>query len=181
MHNDPRGLGAHGCAGPGVGYAADASWFTTCGDSIWRSVALQLGPHHNVTAGRRLGPHAAISEPLHVRWSTSDNVGLYANGSNTVPITARDFKMPPKRPAGLADGKPHEVMLRYTGSELSVWLDGEDEPSLTAMVDLAALGAADAAGASWVGFTASTGATSIDADLLSFAFCETPGCAVPDP
>lgn len=49
------------------------------------------------------------------------------------------------------------------------------------MVDLAALGAADAAGASWVGFTASTGATSIDADLLSFAFCETPGCAVPDP
>ena len=31
-------------------------------------------------------------------------------------------------------------------------------------------------GRAWVGFTASTGIASIDADLLSFSFCQWPGC-----
>jgi hypothetical protein len=41
---------------------------------------------------------------------------------------------------------------------------------------LSAIGAVDAAGYAWVGFTAATGGTSLDADLLDFAFCSRPGC-----
>ena len=92
-----------------------------------------------------------------------------------MPISARAFTAP-GRTDTLMDGRPHTVRVRYTGHELAVWLDGEVEPSLAAPLELGALGAADASGSSWVGFTASTGQTSIDADLLSFAFCETPGC-----
>ena len=64
----------------------------------------------------------------------------------------------------------------YAGSQLSVYFDGETEPTLRADVDLRAAGAMDEAGRAWVGFTAATGVASIDADLLSFAFCQHPGC-----
>ena len=36
--------------------------------------------------------------------------------------------------------------------------------------------ATDAEGRAWVGFAAATGIASIDTDLLSFAFCQHPGC-----
>ena len=43
-------------------------------------------------------------------------------------------------------------------------------------VNLRNAGAMDGTGRAWVGFTAATGISSIDADLLSFAFCQHPGC-----
>ena len=64
----------------------------------------------------------------------------------------------------------------YAEGKLSVRFDGEAEPTLSADVDLGAAGAIDSSGRAWVGFTASTGISSIDADLLSFAFCQYPAC-----
>jgi hypothetical protein len=42
IHNDPAGLEASGCNGPGVGYAFDASYFSTCPRRIRPSLALQV-------------------------------------------------------------------------------------------------------------------------------------------
>ena len=42
IHNDPAGLEASGCNGPGVGYAYDASYFSTCPRRIRPSLALQV-------------------------------------------------------------------------------------------------------------------------------------------
>ena len=175
MHNDPRGLEAHGCVGAGVGYSADHSYFSTCDDAIRPSVALQLSPPRNVTEGRRHGPHVAASERPHLAWSDADFTGVFANGSNAAPLASATFAQP-GRGGRLADGRPHDVVLAYTGKEISVRFDGEAAPTLLAPVDLAALGAVDGAGEAWVGFTAATGITSIDADLVSFAFCHSVGC-----
>ena len=60
--------------------------------------------------------------------------------------------------------------------QVRVRFDGEDLPTLNAAADLGAIGAFDGSGKAWIGFTASTGITSIDTDILSFAYCSKPGC-----
>ena len=175
VHNDPRGLDAHGCVGTGVGYAEDTSYFSTCSDAIRPSVALQLSPHRNVTETRRLGAHVAPNEHLHLRWSAQDSVGVYIDGTSKRTLASQTFSAP-GRSGRLTDGLAHDVQIVYTGQEISVRFDGERVPSLVVTADLAALGAVDAAGDAWVGFTAATGVTSIDADLVSFVYCFSAGC-----
>jgi hypothetical protein len=215
IHNDPAGLEASGCNGPGVGYAFDASYFSTCPRRIRPSLALQvrsplisldspksssfqvrsplipldspksssprvaralqLSPHRNVSLVRRLGPHVASSEEPILAWDDSDSVGLHVNGSNVHALLQRSFHQP-GRPGTLLDYQPHTVALVSSGRDVSVFLDGEEDPSLSHPLNMSAIGAVDAAGYAWVGFTAATGGTSLDADLLDFAFCSRPGC-----
>ena len=175
IHNDPAGLEASGCNGPGVGYAYDASYFSTCPRRIRPSLALQLSPHRNVSLVRRLGPHVASSEEPFLIWDDSDSVGLHVNGSNVHALLQRSFHQP-GRAGTLLDYQPHTIALVSSGRDVSVFLDGEEDPSLSHPLNMSAIGAVDAAGYAWVGFTAATGGTSLDADLLDFAFCSRPGC-----
>ena len=175
VHNDPAGLEAAGCAGVGVGYAWDASHYATCLERIRSSVALQLSPHFNVSEGVRSGPHVASGEPGFITWGAIDEVGVYVGGENRAPIVTSSFATG-GREARLIDGQPHHVRVVYTHGRLQVSIDGERTPFLVVPVDLAAVGAMDARGKAWVGFTAATGISSIDADLLSFSYCQHPGC-----
>ena len=164
-----------GCAGTGVGFALDSSHYSTCLERISRSVAVQLSPHHNVTEMWRSGPHVAAGEPGYVAWGAMDEAGVYVGGSNQAALVTRSFAAPGRR-GRLIDGLRHTVLALYAEGKLSVHFDGEAEPTLSANVDLGAAGAIDSSGRAWVGFTASTGISSIDADLLSFAFCQYPAC-----
>ena len=124
---------------------------------------------------RRLGPHVASSEEPILAWDDSDSVGLHVNGSNVHALLQRSFHQP-GRPGTLLDYQPHTIALVSSGRDVSVFLDGEEDPSLSHPLNMSAIGAVDAAGYAWVGFTAATGGTSLDADLLDFAFCSRPGC-----
>jgi hypothetical protein len=128
-----------------------------------------------VSLVRRLGPHVASSEEPILTWDDSDSVGLHVNGSNVHALLQRSFHQP-GRPGTLLDYQPHTIALVSSGRDVSVFLDGEEDPSLSHPLNLSAIGAVDAAGYAWVGFTAATGGTSLDADLLDFAFCSRPGC-----
>jgi hypothetical protein len=175
VHNDAAGLEAHGCAGTGVGYAQDASHYGVCEDRIHHSLAVQLSPHFNVTEAVRHGRHVDPSERSFLAWGGMDEAGVYAGGDNGRPLISRSFSAP-GRVGQLIDGKPHRVVAQYTRGEVRVRFDGEELPTLNAAVDLGALGAFDGSGKAWVGFTASTGITSIDADILDFSHCQWPGC-----
>jgi len=175
LHDDPAGLEAAGCVGAGVGYATDSSYFSSCGLAIKPSVALQLSPHRNVTLVRRMGPHVASSEEPRLAWDDIDSAGLHVNGSNANSLGQVSFSGLGST-GRLTDGAPHSVTVVSSGRELSVFLDGQTTPSLVRAVNLTSIGAVDSAGHAWVGFTAATGGTSIDADLLSFEFCSRPGC-----
>ena len=177
VHNDPSALDARGCAGVGVGYATDASHYSVCLDHIKPSVALQLSPHFNVTEKRRIGRQVAADEPSFLTWAESDHAAIFAHGDNdpTHALAARGFGAPGRK-GQLIDGSKHHVRVVYTRRQLRVHFDHEPSPSLVTALDLAQEGIADGAGRSWIGFTAASGMTSIDADLLSFKFCSTPGC-----
>ena len=120
-----------------------------------------------------MGPN----ETLTVGWGDSNSVSVHLNGSNsrTNPVANRPF------PAGddgwrLTDGRPHHVRAQYIPPSLYVFFDHEALPSLQTTVNLTAHGVTDSAGLAWVGFTASSGLASMDADVTSFAFCQRPGC-----
>ena len=175
LHNDPTGLLAGGCAGSGIGYAADASHFSSCGARIHNSLALQLVSHQNVSYPRRQGVHVGPNETTTVAWSDSNSVSLHLNGSNARAFAASVF------PAGedgarLTDGRTHHVRIQYSRPQVYVFTNRAATPAFVTSVDLPAIGAVDADGLSWVGFTASTGLASMDVDLLDFAFCQHVGC-----
>ncbi len=176
IHDDPAGLEASGCVGAGVGYAYDGSYFSTCPRRIQPSLALQLSPHRNVTLVRRMGPHVASNEEPFLAWDDADSVGLHVNGTNVQALLQRSFSAPGRR-GNLLDNEPHTVALISSGRDVTIFLDGEQDPSLSYPLNLSTLGAVDAAGNAWVGFTSATGGTSLDVDLLGFAFCSRPGCA----
>ena len=176
IHNDPAGLEAEGCKGTGVGFSYDASHYGTCQERITNSLALQLSPHFNVSEAMRHGPHVALDEPSYITWGAIDEVGVYTNGDNGDPLVRRQFPSP-GRSGSLIDGQRHTVLAVYSGGELRIRFDGEELPSLSVEnLDLAQHGVFDAQGKAWIGFTASTGISSIDTDLLSFSFCQHPGC-----
>lgn len=179
VHSDPRGLEAAGCVGPGAGYASDFSYFTRCPAAIVNSLALQMSPHRNVTFEKRPGPEMLDAEEPTVRWSDSNAVGVYLNGSNSdVGALLQTHYGPTYEVRPLTDGEPHSVTVRVTGGQLDVFLDDENDPSIVVQgLDLSAIGVADGAGKAWIGFTAASGhASSIDTDLLEFAVCQKPGC-----
>ena len=173
IHNDPAGLDAHGCKGVGVGYAADASYYEQCREHIRNSVALQLSPHFNVTTMRRMGRQVASDEASFLTWGAMDEMGVYLGGDNSHAVARTHFGAP-GRQGSLLDGERHEVNVMYGGGIMQIKIDGEAVPSLTTRVNFTSAGAHDAAGNAWVGFTASTGITSLDTDLLSFSFCSSP-------
>ena len=175
VHNDPAGLEAIGCAKTGVGYARDSGQFGTCLDHISNSIAVQLSPHYNVTEVFRMGPQVAAGEPGYFIWGAMDEVGVYTGGVNNYAHVARGFAAPGRK-GKLIDGKKHTATAVYAPGRLQVYLDGEIQPTITANINLTAHNVADTQGKAWVGFTASTGISSIDTDLTAFSFCEFPGC-----
>ena len=68
----------------------------------------------------------------------------------------------------LKNGKPHTARIVYEPPRLSVWLDNLPEPVESASVDFARI--RGGAGSAWAGFTASTGGSWENHDLLSWKF-----------
>ena len=101
-------------------------------------------------------------------------MGLYVNGANGTPLARRLLA------GSLLDGAAHAVRVRLAGGALSIYVDHDPTaslmvPNLADHLGNSAFAGAD--GASWVGFTASTGVASMNADLLDFSFCARPECA----
>jgi len=178
LHSDPRGLEARGCGGAGLGYAREGSYFGECEAHIGRSVAVQLVAHQNVTqplqgkvnvGGFDVGQDTVV-------WGASEELGIYRDGDNSAPLTATRWNA---RGGSLLDGGAHHVRLKYTPlaghAWLQLFLDHETFPALALPLSLSEAGVLDETGMAWVGFTASTGVASMDADLLSFAFTQYPG------
>ena len=176
LHDDPAATDAAGCVGPGLGYASDASYYSRCHERIRNSVALQFVAHQNVTQPQLRGPFRSPNATHIVEWSAFDTLGVYAGGDNTAPITSRTFRSVLDGTGGLLDGAPHHVRVLYAGALLSVFIDHDALPAFAVPLDLAAHAAVGEDGHSWVGFTASTGLASMDADVLSFTFCGTALC-----
>ena len=174
VHDDPSGTAAEGCAGPGLGYAADNAYYTSCQRRIRNSIAVQLVAFQNVSQPR-IGGNWGRNVTDTVEWLDSDTLGIYLHGDNGRPLAATAFGRADGRRASLLDGEAHHVRVRHTMGVLSVYLDHEEAPALQTHVDLA-IDAGIAAADAWVGFTAATGVASMDADVLSFAFCQWPHC-----
>ena len=68
----------------------------------------------------------------------------------------------------LKDGKPHTARIVYQPPRLSVFIDDSTDPVDAASLDLARIIGGD--GTAWVGFTASTGGSYQNHDLLSWKF-----------
>ena len=68
-----------------------------------------------------------------------------------------------------------QVRVVYEKGELSVYIDHEEHPLMRTRVDLPAI-ASGTDSLSTIGFTAATGAASMDIDVLSFSFCEGSRC-----
>ena len=122
-----------------------------------------------------MGPQVAAGEPGYFIWGAMDEVGVYTGGVNNYAHVARGFAAPGRK-GKLIDGKKHTATAVYAPGRLQVYLDGEIQPTITANINLTAHNVADTQGKAWVGFTASTGISSIDTDLTAFSFCEFPGC-----
>ena len=123
---------------------------------------------------RAAGPQHSLNASTAVEYSSSNEVGLYLNGANGAPIVRRLLA------GSLLDGAAHAVRVRLAGDALSIYVDNDPTASLIVPNLVDRLGDSTFAGAdgtSWVGFTASTGVASMDADLLDFSFCARPECA----
>ena len=111
-----------------------------------------------------------------VVWGAAGEVGVYLDGNNGAPLAAARWNA---RGGTLLDGAAHHVRVTYTAvagqSWLHLFLDHETFPAFGLPLSLSDAGMLDEAGMAWVGFTASTGVASMDADLLSFAFTQYPG------
>ena len=127
---------ALGCPGPGRGYGPDLSEFSTCHGRIRRAAALEVSATY-----------------LHLSLSSSAAHGPLAS------LKLRDGYR-------LDDGRPHHVRLRYIHAHprnAIVYLDDMTHAALlsghnmsvTEEFDLGAI--ADADGAAYVGFTATSG------------------------
>ena len=135
---------------------------------------MQLVAFQNVSQPR-IGGNWGRNVTDTVEWLDSDTLGIYLHGDNGRPLAATAFGRADGRRASLLDGEAHHVRVRHTMGVLSVHLDHEEAPALQTHVDLA-IDAGIAAADAWVGFTAATGVASMDADVLSFAFCQWPHC-----
>ena len=117
----------------------------------------------------------AGAQSTHLVWDDIDTISLHVNGTNGRALARTSF--PAQGRSGIfTDGRPHALRIVYTGKDLTVYVDSDPRPTLVTPLDLRALGVVGLDDLAWVGFTAATGVTSIDADLLSFAYCYEPGC-----
>ena len=71
VHDDPSGTAAEGCAGPGLGYAADNAYYTSCQRRIRNSIAVQLVAFQNVSQPR-IGGNWGRNVTDTVEWLDSD-------------------------------------------------------------------------------------------------------------
>jgi len=103
-------------------------------------------------------------------WDASDNyIAVCSNG----PVA--DKRWPPRcqshsqaLPVRLKDGRPHVARITYDPPRLSIYLDALAEPVRVAAVDLAGIVGGD--GTAWVGFTAATGGSWENHDILNWKF-----------
>jgi hypothetical protein len=103
----------------------------------------------------------------------SDNyVGIYANGGlSDMPWPPHRLAYTPHLRVKLKDSKVHTARILYRPPVLSVYLDNPSKPVLVSSMDVSLV--TDQAGSAWVGFTASTGGSWENHDLLSWTFNST--------
>ena len=118
------------------------------------------------------GPQHSLNASTAVEYTSSNEVGLYLNGVNGAPVARRLFT------GSLLDGAAHTVRVRLARGALSIFVDGDATAFLILPRLVHDFGDAfvGVSGRSWVGFTASTGVASMDADLIDFSFCARPEC-----
>ena len=110
---------------------------------------------------------AAANEPssAHITlWSGGADVLTYNLASSSLSIS------------DLSGSGPHDVRVEYFNGDLTLYFDDVKVIDGFA-VDLAAIGAMDAGGQSWVGFVSRTGGANEEHNVLSWAFVS----AVPEP
>lgn len=149
QNSGPAALGGQGSAG---GFAvADPNYDRHTG--IPWSVAVFFDTYRNLEEGDPSDNYLAFctyGKPAEMRW----------------PAPRMAFT--PKLRVRLKDRKTHTARIVFQPPVLSVYLDSAYTPELQAAVDLSIV--VDAAGAAWVGFTASTGGGYENHDILNWSF-----------
>ena len=152
VHDDPRRTMAVGCAGPGLGFASDLSYASTCARHIDQSLAVSLQTHDNASL---VDVSAAGIAALSV---ASDSRG---NSSEMLRAAVLGHR--------LADGHVHTARVEYipnAGGRLTLFIDDMDAPVFAVHVDAAEV--LDDDGYGYVGFTASSGAVHVEHEILSW-------------
>jgi hypothetical protein len=104
------------------------------------------------------------------KWDASDNhVAICTNGPDrTLVWPPRCQALSQRLSVELKNGRPHIARILYEPPRLSIFLDELPEPVRTASIDLASLVGGD--GTAWVGFTASTGDSFENHDIVDWRF-----------
>jgi hypothetical protein len=93
-------------------------------------------------------------------------VAIFTNGDGY--WLPRRLAHSPRLDVNLKDGQVHTVKIVYNTPRLSVYLDGSNEPVLSAAIDMASVVGEDGMG--FVGFTAATGEGWQNHDVRSWSF-----------
>lgn len=120
---------------------------------IPNSLAIEFDTFPNAENNDPNGQHVSIQSRGLLPNSTNM---LFSLGDATLPVAIRDTGV-------------HSARIRYLPGQLSVYFDDSPAPVLTAPLDLGSLLSLDN-GTAFVGFTAGTGDSSQNHDLLSWQF-----------
>ena len=145
---------ATGEAGGGIGYPG-----------LTNALAVELDTYYNdIANGEPDGNHVAIQSCGAGSATWKHNVGCTPGAPVTVPFS-------------LKDGQVHTLRVVYTPGTMQIYFDGRATPTLTAAVTLTSINGAsilDAQGKAWIGFTAATGGSANNHDILSWSLTPSP-------
>jgi hypothetical protein len=183
IQNDPAGTGAIGYTGNGQNMSYgdnDVSTASGPGNAITNSLAIELDTHQNTNYDDPDGNHIAVQ-------SCGPN-----NSSTLTPNSAdHNYTCPDGNPAKLAlsslpaglslsDGKTHTITVNYLPpgtctsacNNLTVYMDST--PILQATVDITKQLNLNGNGGAYLGFTAATGSSVENNDIISWSFSSLP-------
>ncbi|MGD1073047.1 MAG: YDG domain-containing protein [Bryobacteraceae bacterium] len=123
---------------------------------IPNSIAVEFDTYQNTPLGDPAGSHIGI-QSLGMQPNTSDHTNAAANLGGPVQV-------------GFADGNPHSATITYNGTTLSVFVDGNPVPVVSASVALGSLPGLSAGTNAFVGFTAATGAAQENSNILGWSW-----------
>eukprot|EP00299_Pterocystis_sp_00344_P011808 c5573_g1_i2.p1 GENE.c5573_g1_i2~~c5573_g1_i2.p1 ORF type:complete len:516 (-),score=120.30 c5573_g1_i2:19-1524(-) len=184
IQSSVNGTAAIGCPDTGVGFATDT--YRNCNNHIGNSLAIEFDSYFNVTKFELRSRHDHVNTSFSYTYTLFNTISLFTNGTNNhnVPLISRQVH--PLRETTLFDGTIHDVLVRYlppsstSSGYLFVYLDGvfSKQPVVSiGNIDLQEMGVLDANGKAYIGFTGSTGLAAQNQDILSWSFCQLPGCA----
>ncbi|MFZ6029427.1 MAG: lectin-like domain-containing protein [Chloroflexota bacterium] len=152
IHNDPRESDAIGGGGCGMGYAET--------NPITNSLVVEFDTFRN-------NYYCA-----HLQDPDGNHIGIMTGGASHDPLANNELAVT----SGLdtfSDGGIHTVKIHYESKVVSVYLDDLSltaSPVVTAEVDLEATVGAGSAGTAWIGFTAGTGTTAENHEILNWYY-----------